>query len=555
MKMKRDYFSRRNLISLLPLGTGLLAQGGLAAQTSSGVADASGGARIYNVRDYGAKGDGATLDTAAFQAALDACNRDRGGVVLVPAGDFIVGTIQIKSNVTLRVAAAGRVLGSGNPAHYSAGTGVPPRNGNVVLLYAVEAENITIEGPGTIDGQGEKFWTGRGDETGPVGDPSKAYFERPHLGIFYRCRNLSIRDIFLRNSAYHCLRILSCSYVKFDGIQIYNRVNFNNDGFHFTDAEYVKVGNCNVKCQDDACMLGGSCRFVTVTNCTFSTRWSVFRIGGGLTENIAVSNCVINDTYGCPIKIALGANTRMENISFSNLIMNNVTGPISVGLDSARRRPGGPQDEARAPGIVRNLAFRGIRATVLSVRGQYPEMPFETGYNPGEVRSCLTLNGAGRDVIQGITLDDIQITYGGGGTSAEARREIPEIGGEYFEIGTPPAYGLFARGVQGLNVSNVRFDLATPDQRPAVVFDRVRDAAVNGLSVQGNSEAESAVRLHDSQDVLFSACRVLTPSKLFLQVEGSKASGIVIDGGDLSKSVAPFHVGAGAAEKSVKLRA
>jgi len=147
MKMKRDYFSRRNLISLLPLGTGLLAQGGLAAQTSSGVADASGGARIYNVRDYGAKGDGATLDTAAFQAALDACNRDRGGVVLVPAGDFIVGTIQIKSNVTLRVAAAGRVLGSGNPAHYSAGTGVPPRNGNVVLLYAVEAENITIEGP------------------------------------------------------------------------------------------------------------------------------------------------------------------------------------------------------------------------------------------------------------------------------------------------------------------------------------------------------------------------------------------------------------------------
>ena len=250
-----------------------------------------------------------------------------------------------------------------------------------------------------------------------------------------------------------------------------------------------------------------------------------------------------------------GANSRIENVSFSNLIMNNVTGPITVGLDSTRRRRGSPQDEARAPGIVRNLAFRGIRATVLSVRGQYPEMPFETGYNPGEERSCLTINGAGQDVIQNITLDDIQITYGGGGTAAEARREIPEIAGEYFEIGTPPAYGLFARGVQGLNVSNVRFDLATPDLRPAVVFDRVRDAAVNGLSVQGNAEAESAVRLHDSQDVLFSACRVLTPSKLFLQVEGSGASGIVIDGGDLSKSAAPFHVGAGAAAQSVKLRA
>ena len=288
--MKQDFFPRRNLISLLPLGSGLLARGSMAAQPSSGVTDASGGTRVYNVRDYGAKGDGATLDTAAFQAALDACNRDRGGVVLVPAGDFIVGTIQLKSNVTLRVAAAARVLGSGNPAHYSAGTGIPPGNGNVVLLYAVEAENITIEGPGTIDGQGEKFWTGRGDETGPTGDRSKAYVQRPHLGIFYKCRNLSIHDIYLRNSSYHCLRILSCSYVKFDGIQIYNRVNFNNDGFHFNNSEYVKISNCNVKCQDDACMLGGSCRFITVTNCTFSTRWSIFRFGGGPAENIAISN-------------------------------------------------------------------------------------------------------------------------------------------------------------------------------------------------------------------------------------------------------------------------
>src|SRR5581483_6618891 len=104
------------------------------------------GARVYNVRDFGAKGDGQTLDTAAVQAAVDACTRDRGGTVLIPAGDFVIGTLELKSNVTLHLSAAGRLLGSGKPDHYSAGKDVPPGNGNVVMLYAANAANITIEG-------------------------------------------------------------------------------------------------------------------------------------------------------------------------------------------------------------------------------------------------------------------------------------------------------------------------------------------------------------------------------------------------------------------------
>src|SRR5438093_9983823 len=88
------------------------------------------GANVYNVRDFGAKGDGATLDTRAVQAAIDACTRDRGGVVLVPAGDFVIGTVELKSDVTLRLAARGRLLGSPRPEDYHAGNGVPPSNGN-----------------------------------------------------------------------------------------------------------------------------------------------------------------------------------------------------------------------------------------------------------------------------------------------------------------------------------------------------------------------------------------------------------------------------------------
>ena len=291
----------------------------------------------------------------------------------IPAGDFVVGTIELKSYVTLHVAAAGRLLGSGKPEHYSAGKGVPPGNGNVVLLYAVDADNVTVEGRGTIDGHGDLFYTGKGDNTGPGGNRAEGYVARPHLAIFYRCRNLLVRDVFFTRSAYHCMRILECRYVRLDGVRIYNRVNLNNDGFHINSSQYVNIVNCNVACQDDACALFGSNRFVTVTNSTFSTRWSIFRFGNGQAENIAISNCVIYETYGCAIKIRIGGGARIEDVSFSNLVMRDVTGPISIGLDSSRRT------NAAAPkGVVRGLSFNGIRATVVSKAASTPTCPSAT---------------------------------------------------------------------------------------------------------------------------------------------------------------------------------
>jgi polygalacturonase len=117
------------------------------------------GVRTYNITAYGAKGDGKTLNTAAIQAAINACTNDKSGTVLIPAGDFISGTLELKSNVTLHISAQGRLLGSPKREDYTAGKGVPPGNGNIVFLYAVDAQNITIEGRGTIDGNGKAFYT------------------------------------------------------------------------------------------------------------------------------------------------------------------------------------------------------------------------------------------------------------------------------------------------------------------------------------------------------------------------------------------------------------
>jgi polygalacturonase len=512
------------------------------------------GARVYNIRDFGAKGDGATLDTAAVQAAIDACTHDRGGTVLVPAGDFLIGTIELKSNVTLHLATQGRLLGSADIAHYHPGNGIPRDNGNIVLISAANADNISIEGRGTIDGQGEKFLPGAKDDgERDSGRP------RAHLMVFFQCKNLRLRDAFFRNSSYHCIRILRCSGVSIDGVRIHNRVIFNNDGFHFNSSEHVKISNCNIVCEDDACALFGSNRDITVTNCTFSTRWSVFRFGGGTCDGITVSNCVIYDTFGCPIKMQVRSGDRMENMVFSNLVMTNVTGPIYIGLGSARRNALSP-DQVRAGGIVRNIHFRGIYATVVAKPdlGNFPYLPgtLISDVYPGEHNTCISLTSVPGQFIENVSFSDVQVTYAGGGTAEQAAlRDVPQVsGGEYFACGVLPAYGLYARNVRGLTLDNVRFAVASPDLRPAVVFDHVNDAAVTGLSAQGNAKAESLLRFIAARDVLITSPRVVDAAAVFLRAEGKDTSGITVEGGDISKATQPFAFANDAANTAIKVR-
>jgi Glycosyl hydrolases family 28 len=561
MTISKETISRRNLlevISAASLGSGLIATdaAGAAPQQTHAGAGHTAGARTYNVRDFGAKGDGKTLDTAALQAAIDACNKDQGGTVLVPAGVFVIGTVEMKSNVTLHIAPQGKLLGSADGKQYHAVDAIPLHgdttlgDGNVGLIFAVNAENIIIEGPGTIDGQGLQFHSPKRGVLPPSG---RGGSHRPYHLLFYRCKNLRVRDIFLFDSAFHSVRIIESNFVWCQGIRIYNRVNGNNDGFHFISSQYVHVSDCDVQAQDDACALFGSCRNVTVTNSTFSTRWAVFRFGGGNPENITISNCVIYETYGCPIKMQFGTESRAQNILFSNLVMQDVTGPISIDLNNRRPHDGGsvgPQEK----GFVRNIMFNGIRAHVLATGRQLPGLPFESHYRPGETRQCIALNCVQDGYLENVMLNDVHVTYEGGGTAEEAARQVPPIAGEYFEMGTPPAYGLYARRVRGLTLSNVRFQVEHPDLRPSIVLDHVVDADINGLRAQGNLRASSLLRFIETSDVLLSAMRVLSPSDVFLRVEGGSSGNIVVDGGVLSKAAKPLTFAAGAQEKSVKLR-
>ena len=555
--MKNEHISRRNWLGIITtagVGAGLTATGN-AFGAGHSAASPPGEVKIYNVSDFGAKGDGKTLNTKAIQSAIDACSLAKGGVVMIPAGEFLSGTLELKSHVTLHLSAGGKLLGSPKREDYTAGSGVPSGNGNIVFLYAVKADNLTIEGNGTIDGNGLAFYNGKGDNTGPGQNGVGGNFDRPHLMIFYQCNNLRLRNAFLTASAYHCVRILRCNQVHIDGIRIYNRVNKNNDGFHFNDCQYVHIVNCDVQCQDDACALFGSNQFVTVTNCSFSTRWSIFRFGGGASQNIAVSNCLIYETYGCPIKISAGR-ASIENFTFSNIVMRNVTGPIGIGFSGVSNNNSAGASVTQP--FIRNLVFNGIRATVLKLPVPHPDIHFDLHTWEGEKNSCITLNAMGDYYLENISFTDVHVKYAGGGTKEQAAKEVPHVAAEYFGVwdklpGGPPAYGLYARNVKGLTLQNVRFEYEETDARPAVVFVNVQDAAINGFSADG-TPGTPLLRFIGSKDVLLSACRVLTPAGPFLQVEGAASADIMIDGGDIRKAGQPLALLKGAEKSSVTVR-
>jgi hypothetical protein len=557
---ERGVISRRDCLGKLALptaaallGAGLAEREAIAAPVKAARSNDDLGGRVYNIRSFGAKGDGTTVDTAALQAAIDACTRDGGGTVMVPPGTFVIGTTELKSNVTLHIAAAGKLLGSADGKQYHAVDAIPLRgdttlnDGNWALLFAVSAKHVAIEGPGTIDGQGAQFHPAVRGTLPPSGIGGN---KRPYHVLVYQCEDFSIRNISLVDCAYHSVRIIQSKRIYLDSIYIHNRVNGNNDGFHFISAQHVTLSNCIIMAQDDACAMFGACQFITITNCSFSTRWAVFRFGGGHVQNIAISNCLLYEVDGCPMKFQGDPGSVFENISFSNLLLQDVTGPISISIGAQL-----PPPNDKTPVIARNISFSNIHGTVTTNPAQLSESSVASGYNPGEVHSCIVLNSVNNSVLENISFDNIHLTFGGGGTAEDAaRRDLPQLFGEYFRLGPMPAYGLYARNARGITMQNVRFQVATPDLRPAVILDHVEDVAINGFSVQGNSQAESVMRFIDSKQALLTGTRVLTPASVFLQLEGSANEGIIVEGGDLSKASMPVAFKSGATQSAVKLR-
>jgi hypothetical protein len=538
---------------------------GATATENERAASASG---VFDVRKFGAVGDGVRLDTLAIQRAIDACAARGSGTVSVPAGKYLCGTLFLKSNVTLCLAANATILGSTNLADYATGI---ERCGftqhsyiDKCLVYAAKAENVAIIGQGTIDGQGRSF---------PLAASNGAAGERPMLIRMASCKKVLIEGPTLQNAGSWCAHFLACDGVRVRGVSIWNRANGNNDGLDLMNTRNVLISDCTLMCEDDCiCFQNVSDELpvqdIVITNCLMSTRWAAIRSGGdhrGGIRNVAVSNCVIRDTYGCGIKLQISGNATMENMAFSNIVMDKVSCPISLRLGNHHYN-GERRDPAFPFGTMKNILFNNIRASMLdeaalkqaitAFYAAYPSKPH--AIYPGEERQCISICGIPDHPVEGVTLSNIHVTYPGGGTRDDAaRRTLPEWEDqypEYFMWGVLPAYGLYARHAKGLSLNNIRFDLAGPDLRPAITCDDVEDLDLAHVRTTASAEAESLIRLRSTRDALVQGCRPLGQAGTFLRAEGHTCRDITLVGNDLHRTRKAVELADGTDVGSVKVR-
>lgn len=332
------------------------------------------------------------------------------------------------------------------------------------LLFAKDAQHVSIEGHGVIDGQGKSF-PERGDRQR----------NRPKLIRLLRCEHIRVRDITLQNPASWTTEWRYCLDVAVDGITISSLANSNGDGLDFDGCRNVRVSNSTFDTSDDSICLQTSlveepCRDVVVTNCNFSSRWAGIRIGllsRGDFENVVVSNCTFRDHKDSGLKIQMCEGAEMKNMIFSNLVMRNVPRPVFLTFCQQRAWVDALRELAPLK-CMKNMQFSSIvvdseacgKAAAFIVTGM-PDHP-----------------------VENLVFSDIQATFAGGGTAEDAAGVLAEftpenLNGRWPEYGglrgTVPAFGFYARHVEGLRLRNVDLRTAEADARPPVVLVDVKE--------------------------------------------------------------------------------
>lgn len=284
----------------------------------------------YNIVDFGAKGDGIKDNAQAIQKAINYCSDNGGGKVIIPSQNiFMSGPFDLKSNVTLFVETNAVLIANPDESVYKKSAFRENLGEGTIWIGGENLRNVNIEGSGTIDGNGVEF----------MGPEEKAAFvlkefdkidPRPHLLTLVNVKNLSIRNITFKNSAYWCLHIVGCENVKIDGITILNNLKIrNSDGIDLDHSKNVTISNCYIESADD-CIC-------------FKTRREYEEYGP--TENIIVSNCIITST-SCSIKLGSENMDAIKNVIVSNCIIKNSNRGIGI--------------QNRDEGIVENILFQDI---------------------------------------------------------------------------------------------------------------------------------------------------------------------------------------------------
>jgi len=436
-----------------------------------------------SVRDFGAKGDGKTLDSPSINAAIEEAAKHGGGQVVVPAGTYLCGSIRMKSNIDLHLlpGATVKATSQGDAYDPSEKFDFPEyQDGGHTyfhnsLIWAEGATNVSITGRGTIDGEGltrhdtETAGKVQGGSIG-MGDKSIA---------LKLCRNVLIRDVTIYRGGHFAIILTGCDYANIDNVTI----DTNRDGIDIDCCRFTTISNSKVNTpHDDGIVLKSSyalkraqvCENVLINNCVVTgyklgatldgtyqpekVNWVCGRIklgteSNGGYRNITISNCTCYYSSGLAFEVV--DQGVMENIVISNISMSHVHHyPIYITTGCRNR---GPKEVAHVSS-ARDIYINNVVA------------------DDCDSLSGIQITGMKGCPIENVSLSNISIRYRGGMTTAPSR-DYPELGTKYPEIakflGSCPAYGLFARHVRGLRMENVKFYLDREDARPEIITDDV----------------------------------------------------------------------------------
>jgi polygalacturonase len=518
------FMLRRDFLSVSALAIGA---------TTGGTGSSGPFSGAKSILDYGAKPDGKTLNTKVIQRAIDEANGAGGGIVYAPPGIFLIGGLELKSRVTLYLEAGCVLLGSTSFDDYEYHPG-PRFSGGTTgyhLIFANAADDVTLCGPGIIDGQGSAYWqatVGRASTTtsNTWWDAASQHYEakddrhRPSPMIeFAECRNVRIKGITLKNSPSWTLRAVGCETVVIDGIRIRNpRYGVNSDGIDIS-SQNVMISNCDIVAGDDAICLksdnpyGGSLstKNVTITNCVLTTSCNGFKLGtasAGAFENIVFSNSVIYADSNSPLNTHVigGINIEVvdggtaDGVVISNIRMQDVRAPIFIRLGERWRKRGT---------FLRNVMIENLDATGAIFTSSITGVP---GLRPSD-----------------ITVSNCRIRTMEQGQREWIRREIPEMADKYPEawmMGRLPAYGFFVRHADRVRLRNVECITDKPDGRPAIVADDVKDLILAGLELAAPVGDAAVIELRNSHQVFIAGMRMPLGAKVLAEISGADSSDI-----------------------------
>lgn len=427
----------------------------------------------FNVKDYGAIGDGVASDMLALQATIDACAEAGGGVVVVPPGKYVTGTIKLASNIELRIEEGAELLGSLSLDDYARDIigAIEGPAFDECLVYAENAKNVSITGGGIINGRGT-----RGNF--PVGVRTD-YHDRPMLIRLVGCVGVRFENVTFKDAASWCTHLVDSDDIVIRNVTVDSMVNRNNDGFDIDGCKNVLIEDCVIRSGDDSICLKSTTTRITenivVRKTRASSHTSAFKTGtssrGGF-KNITLTNCDFSGTEMGAIKLLLVDGGILEDVTISNIVMNDVEGPIFIRLANRGRAYHKPTEqlytvdakpEGTPVGSIKNIHISNIKATV-------------TGDDPA--RQGMMISGIPGHPIVNVVLENIEISYPGGGTAAQAKNVVAEDVARYpeqFFFGVLPSWGLYIRHANNVEFKNVKMTTRSPDAREKFVQVNVQN--------------------------------------------------------------------------------